>query len=67
MNLIELYLNTIIIPLEKIVDAERKKIQKKRISLTRKRDKEYLLKLENLLLIYYQKYAKFIENELNYK
>ena len=62
MNGLELYFNYIIIPLEKEIEKQRIIVKKKKYSLTKNIEKEYLLKLENLLNNHYQKIDLFINN-----
>lgn len=66
MELIKLYSDLIIMPLEKEVRKIREKVYNKSFSFTRKKDKEYLEKMEKLLLDYYEKFSIFIEAEIKF-
>ncbi len=66
MELIKLYSDLIIMPLEKEVRKIREKVYNKSFSFTRKKDKEYLDKMEKLLLDYYEKFSIFIEAEIKF-
>ncbi|MCI6265535.1 MAG: hypothetical protein MR598_01650 [Erysipelotrichaceae bacterium] len=66
MDLIKMYSDLIITPLEKEVKKLRVKVYSKKISFTRKADKEYLNKLENLLFEYYEKFSIFVDEEIDF-
>lgn len=66
MELIKLYSELIITPLEKEVQKTREKVYNKKFSFTRKKDKEYLEKMEKLLLNYYEKFSIFVEAEMKF-
>lgn len=55
MEILKLYWEYIIEPIEKEIKNTKYRISKKRYFLTRQTDLEYLQKLENLLNEYYQK------------
>ena len=65
MEALELYFNYIIIPLEKEIKTQRLIVKKKKYSLTRNIEKEYLIKLEELLNYYYEKFSIFVKDELH--
>ena len=61
-----MYFNLIIVPLEKEIKFLKRKINKKRFSLTKQIEKTYLEKLETLLSHYYQEFTILVTNELNF-
>ena len=66
MKQIKLYSEIIITPLEQKIKELEKKIHSKKYYASKKTDEKYLEHLEIILLEYYEKYAKFIEEEMNY-
>ena len=63
MEIIEMYSNLIIRPLEEKIDKLRKKIYTTKFSIFKRKQKQHLEKLENLLSDYYENFAILIEKE----
>lgn len=64
MEVVKLYFETIIKPLEKEIKKQQLKVKKSRFLFTRKIEKEYLNKLEKLLNYYYNEFKIVINDEL---
>ena len=63
MEVVKMYLDLIIKPLENEVKKQRLKVKKTRFSFTNKIEKEYLDKIEKLLNVYYKKFEIILSNE----
>lgn len=66
MELIKMYSENILSPLEHEINVVRSKLYKNKFSLTKRSDKHYLEKLENLLFKYYQNLEILMDKEIKF-
>lgn len=59
MDIINIYFELVIIPLQNEIKTVRRKIYSKKFSFTRKKDMKYLEELEHELEYYFKKLSKF--------
>lgn len=67
MKYATLYMKYVICPLEEKIKEIKLKIYQKRFYLSKKKDEQYLLKMEKLLFYYYEKLNQILEEELSIK
>ena len=65
MEYATMYMKYVIKPLENKAKEIKWKIYHKRFYLSRKKDEQYLLKMEKLLFSYYEKLNQILDEELN--
>ncbi len=66
MDLMQMYVEVIIKPLEKNVEELRQRVYHKKISLTRRKDRMRLTEMENLLFACYRRFGQFMDQEMSF-